>query len=159
MKVAGTYAVLPHMQILSLTYISRAQVYYLSNIINGNLIWCIKWLVLPINQTTKQQQRNCARLASQLAGSRGGEGKSSERLLQARVIQASGCTEQQHLFRTSTSGLCCSVETKIIRILKDTDYAKVTRLYCCCNYWAADLSLAAFKACWTALVVWKKSDS
>lgn len=56
------------------------------------------------------------------AGSRGGEGKSLEKLLQAREIQASGCKEQQHL-PPSTSGLCCSVEIKIIS--DDTGYTKV----------------------------------
>lgn len=38
---------LPHAWLISLTSISRAQVYYLGNIMEGNLIWRIKWLWAP----------------------------------------------------------------------------------------------------------------
>lgn len=78
----------------------------------------------PYQPDHKQQQYNYDGPASQLAESRGGQGKSPERFLQAGVIQTSGCRKQKHLLWSSTIGVHCSLKI-IVRLLKDTGYTEV----------------------------------
>lgn len=82
----------------------------------------------PYQPDYKQQQYNYDGLASQPAESRGGEGKSPERLLQAGVIQTSGCREQKHLW-SSTIGVHCSLKI-IVKTFKRHRLHKSLR-YCC----------------------------
>lgn len=81
----------------------------------------MKYQVTWSSLSTRSQNNSSATL---WAGSRGGDSNPPKKLLQAREIQASGCKEQQHL-PSSTSGLHCSVEIKIISISEDMGYTNV----------------------------------
>lgn len=134
------------MWLISLTSTRRAQVYYLSNIMEGNPIWSIKWLGAPYQPDHKTTAMQCNELEAE-------EG----RVNPPKKIAAGKRNSSLRLQGTATPPIQ-HIWAVLLYRNKDFCYFKRYRLqkslHSCCIYWVPDLSLAALKACWTLPPWW-----